>query len=329
MRVAAASSSLTVIQPGSSHRASNRRGCCSAADAADARRVADRLDIPFYAIDFESEFNHIIDYFVHEYTLGRTPNPCVMCNNWLKFGRLWEFGQQIGADCIATGHYARVRAGQLLRAHDSTKDQSYVLYGIRRDILQHLLFPIGDLAKARVREIARELGLAVADKPDSQEICFVPSDDYQQLIRSRRPEFDGVGEIVDTSGNVVGQHRGFERYTVGQRKGLGVAFGERRYVVRIEAGQRRVVVGSREDLLGRVLWADQVNWLCEPPKESIECTAKIRYLHQPSQAVVTLQVDNRVSVEFADPQAAITPGQAVVFYQADRVLGGGTIGQVT
>jgi tRNA-specific 2-thiouridylase len=323
--VQAPTHSLPVIQGVPSERASNRRGCCSAADAADARRVADRLDIPFYALDFEREFDRIIEYFVLEYTQGRTPNPCVMCNNWLKFGRLWEFAQQIGAGHIATGHYARVHNGCLLRAIDPAKDQSYVLFGIRREILPHLLFPIGEYSKSEVRDIARKLGLGVADKPDSQEICFVPSDNYQQLIRQRRPEFDGAGQILDTSGQIVGEHDGFEGYTVGQRKGLGVALGERRYVVHIDAEHRRVVIGSRQDLLGRTLWAERVNWLSQPPLEKIDCAAKIRYLHNPAAATVTALGNGEVTVEFVEPQSAITPGQAVVFYAGDRVLGGGTI----
>jgi tRNA-specific 2-thiouridylase len=317
--------SLPVLESGPHERAANRRGCCSAADAADARRVADRLEIPFYALDFEHEFDRIIEYFVQEYTRGRTPNPCVMCNNWLKFGRLWEFAQQIGAEHIATGHYARVQDGRLLRASDPAKDQSYVLFGIKREVLPHLMFPVGDYSKQQVRSMAQGLGLSVADKPDSQEICFVPSDDYQQLIRQRRPEFDGSGQITNTSGVVVGQHRGFEGYTVGQRKGLGIALGERRYVVQIDAERRRVVIGSRDDLLGRSLMAEHVNWLCEPPDGQIHCDAKIRYLHHPAPAVVTPVGSDAAAVEFADPQSAITPGQAVVFYAGDRVLGGGTI----
>ncbi len=330
---------------------SHKHGCCSAADADDARRVADRLDIPFYAIDFEDEFARITKYFVDEYVRGRTPNPCVMCNNWLKFGRLWQYAQQIGADRIATGHYARVRsepgpappgtvtaaelpaAGReprcsLLRAFDPTKDQSYVLYGLRREILPHLLLPIGEYPKPRIRAIARELGLRVADKPDSQEICFVPTHDYQGFIRDRRPDFDGSGDIVDTAGNVLGRHDGFEAYTIGQRKGLGIALGERRYVVAIDPERRRVTIGSREDLLERSLDACQLNWLCDPPAQPLRCAAKIRYLHQAAAATVIELERDRARVTFDAPQSAITPGQAVVFYDGDRVLGGGIIDAV-
>jgi tRNA-specific 2-thiouridylase len=266
-----------------------------------------------------------MDYFVEEYTHGRTPNPCIMCNNWLKFGRLWEYARQIGADCVATGHYARVQDGGLHRATDPAKDQSYVLYGISRQILPHLMFPIGDYSKPRIREIARELGLRVADKPDSQEICFVPSNDYQNFIRQRVPEFDGSGEIVDTMGNSIARHNGFEGYTVGQRRGLGVARGERRYVVQIDAERHRVVIGSRDELLRRSLRAGAANWLCEPPTGQFRCDAKIRYLHTPAASIATPTGTGEFEVEFDEPQSAITPGQAVVLYDGDRVLGGGTI----
>jgi tRNA-specific 2-thiouridylase len=340
----AAACSLPVIPAAAVEPKPHKRGCCSASDAGDARRVADKLEIPFYALDFEHEFGRIMDYFVEEYTHGRTPNPCVMCNNWLKFGRLWEYARQIGADSIATGHYARIancespiadRGSQqsaisnqqfgLLRAADSSKDQSYVLYGINRQILPHLMFPVGDYSKPQIREIARELGLRVADKPDSQEICFVPSNDYQSFIRQRVPEFDGSGEIVDTDGNTIARHNGFEGYTVGQRRGLGVALGERRYVVQIDAGRHRVVIGSRDELLRRTLRAGAVNWLCEPPTEPFRCDAKIRYLHAPAAATAMPIGAGEFTVEFDEPQSAITPGQAVVLYLGDRVLGGGTI----
>jgi tRNA-specific 2-thiouridylase len=344
---------LPVLNPVAADNRSQKRGCCSAVDAADARRVADKLDIPFYAVDFAQEFGRIMDYFVEEYTHGRTPNPCVMCNNWLKFGRLWEYAQQIGADHIATGHYARIAHGEsliadhsaidnqqsairdqqsaisdqqfaLLRARDSAKDQSYVLFGLKREILPHLLFPIGEFTKPEVRQLARELGLRVADKPDSQEICFVPTHDYLRFLHRRVPEFDGSGEIVDTAGTVIGRHDGFEGYTIGQRKGLGVALGQRRYVVKIDAATRRVVIGSRDELRCRTLRADCMNWLCEPPVAPLRCEAKIRYHHQAAPAVVTLRADH-AHVEFDEPQSAITPGQAVVFYEGDRLLGGGYI----
>src|SRR5579871_1907908 len=260
-------------------RADHKKGCCSAVDAGDARRVADRLDIPFYALDFESEFNRIIDYFADEYLSGRTPNPCVVCNNWLKFGQLWNYGRQLEADFIATGHYAQVvrtaSGGELHRAVDSDKDQSYVLYGLNREVLPHLLFPIGGYRKEEVRALAREAGLGVADKPDSVEICFVPGGDHASLIRQRRPEHATAGHIVDTSGNVLAEHDGIERFAIGQRKGLGFAAGERRYVLRIVPGDNEVVVGDRDELLASGLEASRVNWLCELPSGTLACDVKI------------------------------------------------------
>src|SRR5215207_1037853 len=229
-------------------RPDNKKGCCSAIDAGDARRVADRLDIPFYALDFEAEFDRIIDYFADEYLAGRTPNPCVVCNTWLKFGKLWSYGKQLDADFIATGHYAQVvtREGrpELHRGADPDKDQSYVLYGIRRSVLSHLLFPVGGYRKDEIRSLAREAGLGVADKPDSVEICFVPDHDHAGLVRRRRPGRDTAGVIRDTAGKVLGEHDGYERFTVGQRKGLGVATGARRYVLEIVPTTHEVIVGE-------------------------------------------------------------------------------------
>ncbi len=309
--------------------ASHKKGCCSALDAGDARRVADRLDIPFYALDFERDFDQIIDYFADEYLAGRTPNPCVVCNNWLKFGKLWEYGRQLEADFIATGHYAQVVRGplgpELHRAADPDKDQSYVLSGLRREILPRLLFPIGGLRKDAVRALAREAGLGVADKPDSVEICFVPDGDHAALIRRRRPALATAGKIVDTAGNVLAEHDGFERFTVGQRKGLGYAAGARRYVLQIVPAENTVVVGEREELLAAGLVASRVNWLMEPPPGPLSCAAKIRYRHAAAPAHVTATADGGAHVEFAEPQSAITPGQAVVFYDGPRVLGGGWI----
>ncbi|HEY7327143.1 MAG TPA: tRNA 2-thiouridine(34) synthase MnmA [Gemmataceae bacterium] len=311
-------------------RADHKKGCCSAIDAGDARRVADRLDIPFYALDFEREFNRIIDYFADEYLSGRTPNPCVVCNNWLKFGQLWSYGRQLEADFIATGHYAQiVRTGskvELHRATDPDKDQSYVLYGLNREVLPHLLFPIGSYRKEDVRTLAREAGLGVADKPDSVEICFVPGGDHASLIRQRRPQFATAGHIVDSTGNVLADHDGIEQFTIGQRKGLGFAAGERRYVLKIVPGDNDVVVGPREELLASGLDASGVNWLmAAAPQGELACQAKIRYRHAAAPARVTALPEGRAKVEFDTPQSAITPGQAVVFYDGSRVLGGGWI----
>jgi tRNA-uridine 2-sulfurtransferase len=246
--------------------------CCTAADAADARRVADMLGIPFYAVNFQQEFARIVDYFVAQYTAGRTPNPCIVCNTWLKFGKLFEYADQLGAEFVATGHYARIVAqpnGQiaLCRGLDESKDQSYVLFGIRRAMLPRLVFPIGGHRKDEIRGIAGRLGLPVAAKRDSQEICFVPDQDHASFVRQRRGAIDTSGEIVTTDGVVVGRHDGFEQFTVGQRKGMRLAFGEPRYVVRIEPDTRRVVIGTHEQLARRELIAAEANWLWDEGRE--------------------------------------------------------------
>jgi tRNA-specific 2-thiouridylase len=319
----------TGVHAAEDSRADRKKGCCSAIDAGDGRRVADRLDIPFYALDFEQEFERIIDYFADEYVAGRTPNPCVVCNNWLKFGKLWSFGKQLDADFIATGHYAQIIAGtdgpELHRGLDPDKDQSYVLHGIKRAVMPHLLFPIGGLRKAEVRRIARELGLPVADKPDSVEICFVPDGDHARLVRERRPQLQTAGNFVDQAGNVLAEHDGIERFTIGQRKGLGYAAGERRYVLDILPETNDVVLGDSEELLADGLVASRMNWLTAAAPESLRCTAKIRYRHTAAPATVTATSDGGASVRFDEPQSAITPGQAVVFYDGPRVLGGGWI----
>lgn len=309
---------------------SHKKGCCSAVDAGDARRVADRLDIPFYALDFEQEFERIIDYFADEYLAGRTPNPCVVCNNWLKFGRLWSYGKEMQADFIATGHYCRVLSSpqgpELHQSLDDAKDQSYVLFGLRRRLLPHLLFPLGGHRKEEVRDLARQAGLGVHDKPDSVEICFVPNGDHASLIRSRRPERFTPGHFVDPAGNVLADHNGIEQFTIGQRKGLGFAAGRRRYILKIVPESNDVVIGDREELMAPALRASRVNWLLEaPPAEPLACTAKIRYRHKASPACVHALPDGGAEVRFDEPQSAVTPGQAVVFYDGTRVLGGGWI----
>lgn len=311
--------------------AGHRQGCCSASDAADARRVADALDIPFHALNFQEAFGRIKDYFADEYLAGRTPNPCVMCNNWLKFGKLWDFARQVGAEKIASGHYARLvpvpgeSRPALVRGVDDGKDQSYVLFGLDRNLLEHVLFPVGGYDKREIRDIARQASLRVAEKPDSQEICFVPDHDYAGFIRRYRGDFETAGELVDTAGNVVGRHEGYEQFTIGQRRGLGVAFGEPRYVVEVRPETRQVVVGTRENLARTELQADRLNWLIDDVPARFECGAKIRYLHTPAAAQVEMLDGHRAAVRFVDPQFGVAPGQAVVFYDNDRVLGGGWI----
>ena len=319
----------TGVHAADDHRDSHKKGCCSALDASDARRVADRLDMPFYALDFAEDFGHIMDHFAEEYSRGRTPNPCVECNIKLKFGKLWSYGKQLGADFVATGHYAQVVSpngtSELHRAADPDKDQSYVLFGLRRGILPHLLFPIGGYRKQEVRDLARRANLGVAEKPDSVEICFVPDNDHFDFIRQRRPDLQSAGNIVDRSGTVLAQHEGIEKFTIGQRKGMGFGAGSRRYVLEIIPATREVIVGDREELLASALIASGVNWLIEPPSGALACQAKIRYRHQPAAANVTALPGGDAEVRFAEPQSAITPGQAVVFYDGNRVLGGGWI----
>jgi tRNA-specific 2-thiouridylase len=321
-------SSETAVAP---RKSSHKQGCCSASDAADARRVADLLDIPFYALNFQDAFGRIKDYFADEYLRGRTPNPCVMCNNWLKFGKLWEFARQVDADAIATGHYAQLRAvdGEdrpaLIRGPDPGKDQSYVLFGISRELLDRVIFPVGSFDKPTIRELAREAGLRVADKPESQEICFIPDNDYAGFIRKYRGlDQDLSGEFVDRAGTVLGRHEGCHHFTIGQRRGLGVAFGSPRFVVAIEPATRRVVLGTHEELARQELAADRPNWLVPDISSRIRCRAQIRYRHEAADADVSVG-DGRIHVRFDEPQYGVTPGQAVVLYDGDRVLGGGWI----
>jgi tRNA-specific 2-thiouridylase len=254
----------------------------------------------------------------------------VVCNTWLKFGKLWAYGKQLGADYVATGHYAQVvtNAGrpELHRAADPDKDQSYVLFGLRQGLLPHLLFPVGGYRKHEVRELARAAGLGVADKPDSVEICFVPDGDHAALVRRRRPGAATAGRIVDTAGAVLAGHDGIEHFTVGQRKGLGFAAGRRRYVLRVVPSANEVVVGDRDELLAAGLVASRVNWLRDgPPEGPVSCRAKIRYRHEAAVATVAALPGGGARVAFAEPQSAVTPGQAVVFYDGPRVLGGGWI----
>jgi tRNA-specific 2-thiouridylase len=318
-------------------RLDHKQGCCTAADAEDARRVSDRLGIPFYALDLNAEFGRIMDYFVAEYARGRTPNPCVQCNNWIKFGKLFDYADSIGAEYVATGHYARLEdradGPALLRGVDASKDQSYVLAGIGRGLLKRMLLPVGGYEKSRIRELAVGIGLNVAEKKDSQEICFVTQGRYDEFVK-RRLEASGAvpgrrdGEIVTTTGEVVGHHEGVDGFTVGQRKGLGVALGKPVFVVSIDPDTRRVVLGERSDLDRTELTASESNWLIDPPIEPIRCEAQIRYNSAAAPATLEPLKGGCFHVRFDSPQQGVTPGQAVVCYAADepaRVLGGGWI----
>ncbi len=315
--------------------AKQKQGCCSVLDAADARRVAGMLDIPFYVLNFQEEFGRVIEYFVDEYNRGRTPNPCVRCNDWLKFGRLAQYAEAVGADYVASGHYARIGtdpvtgAPALMRGVDHKKDQSYVLFGMSEKTLRRTLLPIGGMEKTAVRAIAEELKLPVFNKPDSQEICFVPNQDYAGLVRRRTPEMFRDGELVSTAGEVVGTHTGHQHFTIGQRKGVGVALGYPIYVVDIDTATNRVKIGSKEDLLMTGLVARQINLLGSRLKNAglsgLRCTAKIRYNADPQPGLATVSGEDELTVVFDQPQTAVTPGQAVVLFDGDVVLGGGWI----
>ena len=313
--------------------------CCSLDDVYDARRVAEQVGIPYYVVNFERQFEeHVVKPFVEEYLAGRTPIPCTLCNNYIKFDRFLEMADAVGAHRIATGHYARIRHDavsgryQLLRAVDHTKDQTYFLFGLTQPQLARTLFPLGEMKKPEVRELARSMELAVAAKSDSQEICFIPNGDYAAFMSAYLREA-GVserrtrGEIVTTDGRPLGTHNGVHRFTVGQRKGLGIATGEPLYVIATDPASQRVVVGGNDDLLCRRFFAGEVNWVSIAGAiPGLRGQVKIRNKHSAAQASIHPTADpTRVEVVFDDPQRAVTPGQGAVFYDGDLVLGGGWI----
>ena len=304
------------------------RSCCGIEAVEDAQLVAQVLDIPYYLMNFERPFQtQVVDYFTREYSLGRTPNPCLACNQYVKFDNLLAKARALGADYLATGHYAQVRqvgdTFRLLRGVDQTKDQSYVLYTLGQEELRSLLLPVGQYTKPEIRKIAADLGLAVADKPDSQDICFIPDNDYRSFVAQRveaRP-----GEIVDGAGNVLGTHRGIAYYTIGQRHGLGVTLPQRLYVTGIDPVRNRVIVGTEEDLYSREVLAEDVHFVRADSRYfGVEIKAKIRYKSLESPATLH-PAPGGVTVVFQEPQRAVTPGQAIVFYQGDEVIGGGCI----
>ncbi len=308
--------------------------CCSPEDARDARAVADTARVPFYVLDLEQEFARaVIEPFIADYMRGRTPNPCVLCNNHLKLGVLLRKAQAWGCDYVATGHYVRVVENrttgrmELRRAVDRSKDQSYYLFGLRQEQLRRLICPLGPFTKAQVRELARQLGLPVHSKPDSQEICFVPDGDYRAFLK-RRGVTAGFepGAIVRRSGEVVGTHKGIANYTIGQRRGLGLSSAEPLYVIDIDPVRNLVVVGTAQETLQSELTCSGLNWVAiEEPTQPIEALAQIRYRSLPAPAEVMPPHQGLCHVRFRQPQRAITPGQAVVFYRDDTVLGGGWI----
>ena len=307
----------------------NKR-CCSVEDVQDARRVCDAIGARHYYMNFEREFKqHVIDYFVREYDRGRTPHPCLACNDKIKFDFLLRRALFMDADYIATGHYARIRRDgertRLLKGIDAGKDQSYVLFTLRQAELQRLLLPVGEYPKGEIRGIASDGGLPVADKPDSQEICFIPDGDYRKFVGER--VMPKPGDMVDADGNVLGKHPGIQFFTIGQRRGLGLQgnTGKPMYVTAIDADANRVVLGRHEDLMRRELWASRVNFVGgEPPDAPVAVTAKIRYKASEEPATLTPRGD-WVLLRFDEPQRAVTPGQAVTFYQGEEIIGGGII----
>jgi len=312
--------------------------CCSLDDVYDARRVAETLGIPYYVVNHEERFEReVVRPFVEEYLSGRTPIPCSLCNNHLKFDQLLTVAKQIGTDTLATGHYARVvfdekRARWLLkRASDLSKDQTYFLFGLTQEQLSRTLFPLGEMTKPQVRDLARQYGLALAEKPDSQEICFVPGGDYKNFLDAYLAEQgeslpDTGGELVTTTGEVIGEHHGIHNFTVGQRKGLGVATGSPLYVIQIKGDARQVVVGNQDDLYTRTLRARRVNLSSvDDLGGPMRVTVKIRHRHEAAPATVERSGEDELLVSFDEPQRAITPGQAAVLYDGDIVLGGGWI----
>ncbi|MEL7566405.1 MAG: tRNA 2-thiouridine(34) synthase MnmA [Dehalobacterium sp.] len=309
-------------------------GCCSLSAVDDARRVANALDIPYYVMNFRDLFrDKVINYFIQEYLDGKTPNPCIACNQYVKFAALLQKALALGADYVATGHYARVSFDQernrfvLKKALDQNKDQTYVLYNFTQEQLSRIMLPLGDYTKPEIREIARKMGLSVvAEKPESQEICFVSDNDYRRFLREKAGEKINPGPFLDKQGKIIGEHLGIPYYTIGQRKGLGLALGKPAYVIDILPEKNGVVIGEKADLLNQKLTSSHNNFISiEDLEKPMEVTVKIRYKAEESPAIITPLGDKRVMVDFKEPEKAITPGQAVVYYQGDYVVGGGVI----
>ncbi len=307
-------------------------GCCGFTAVEDARRVAEHLGIRYYVMNFRQEFKkHVIDYFVDEYLQGRTPNPCIACNRYVKWESLLQRSLEIGADYIATGHYARIDRlpngrYSLKKSVTATKDQTYALYNLTQHQLAHTLMPVGEYEKDEIRKMAEAVGLPVAHKPDSQEICFVPDNDYASFIERETGKEIKTGNFVDSRGNVIAPHKGITHYTVGQRKGLGLAMGHPVFVTEIRPETGEVVIGENEDLFTTTLYADKLNFMSVPELDGeVRAVAKIRYNHKGDDCVIRMADTDTAEVVFDRPQRAPTPGQAVVFYDGEYVLGGGTI----
>jgi tRNA-specific 2-thiouridylase len=307
-------------------------GCCTVSDAEDARRVSSQLGIPYYVLDYVDEFTtRVVDHFGEMYSAGKTPNPCIECNRRVRFNVLLDRTEGLGCDVLVTGHHARIRhddAGyHLVRAVDGTKDQSYVLHMLGQNELAQVRLPVGEITKAEVREHATALGLRTASKPDSQDLCFVGRGSYREFIRSRFPDAARPGPMITTDGVLLGEHDGTIDFTIGQRRGLGIALGERRYVVDIEPETATVVIGDKDDLLDGGCVAESVSFVAGHSPHDRRVQVKIRYRSAPVGAVIDELGDGRWMVEFDEPQYAVAPGQAAVFYSGDEVLGGGTISE--
>lgn len=314
----------------------NTRACCGLSGVEDAREVAESLGIKYWVFNFEKDFKkHVVDYFASEYLKGRTPNPCVACNEHIKFRLFLKRAQELGFDAIATGHYAQLEQDEqgrivLSEGADAGKDQSYVLFPLDKEVLSRLYLPIGGFTKTEIRARAAGMKLRVAGKPDSQEICFIPSNDYSQFLKKEYKEAAPKKGVIRTrSGEVLGEHEGYFNYTRGQRRGLGGGHGERMYVLETLPGTNEVIVGTKEEVFGLRCVAGRMNWFAKPADNTFRAHVKIRSQHKKAEAQVTVLDDASVSIEFEDAQDAITPGQGAVIYSGSRVLGGGWIDKVS
>ncbi|MBI4373213.1 MAG: tRNA 2-thiouridine(34) synthase MnmA [Candidatus Omnitrophica bacterium] len=315
----------------------NTKSCCGVIGVEDARRVAWKLGIPHYVFNFETEFKtHVVDYFSNEYLSGRTPNPCIACNQHIKFSLFLKRARALGYDAIATGHYAQLGFDEgmsrsfIREGKDASKDQSYVLFPLSQEILADLYLPVGAFSKSEIRGMARAIGLRVADKPDSQEICFIPSNDYGAFLEREKKLGERPGAVRDRYGNILGQHRGYFHYTIGQRRGLKIPFKHALYVTQIIPSENTVVVGTKDEVAGRICRAERINWFSIlNGNRSFRAQVKIRSRHAKAWAQVERFSEDGAMIVFDDPQEAITPGQGCVFYEGDRVLGGGWISNQT
>ena len=322
------------MSPDNDETIENEGGCCSLSAVEDARRVCDRIGIPFYVLNFKDVFKEkVIDYFIDEYMVGKTPNPCIACNKHIKFDALLRKARGIGAEYVATGHYAKIveEDGRylLIKSDDDKKDQTYALYNFTQDQLEHTLMPCGEYTKDKIREIAKKIGLAVHNKKDSEEICFIPDNDHGRFILEAKPGKIKPGNFVDKEGNVLGRHKGIVYYTIGQRKGLGLSLGRPVFVTDIRPKTNEVVIGPEEDIFKTDLLAKDINFI---PFDNLEgelkVTAKVRYSARPAEAVLYPEKNGKVRVSFKDKQRAITKGQSVVFYDGNIVVGGGIIEKI-